>query len=127
MPTMQTCKTVLVVEDNELEREGLAALLQGEGYNVLTAANGTEALGRLRADPPPDLVLLDMMMSDQDGWQLLRLVRNNPVLSSTRVVIVTGLGIACPEWANSLGACGLLHKPIDTDELHHELKRLAHE
>ena len=123
MPSTEASKTVLVVDDNPVEREGLAAVLQQEGYNTMTAADGKEALDRLRGDPSPDLLLLDMLMSEHDGWQLLRLLRKTPALAPIPVVIITGLDIASPEWASSLGAAGLLHKPIDAEELHREVER----
>jgi len=59
----KTSKTVLVVEDNSIQREGLASVLRNEGYRVLAAADGEEALKYLRGDPTPDLLLLDMMNS----------------------------------------------------------------
>jgi CheY-like chemotaxis protein len=49
-------KTVLVVEDNQLERQGLSALLQQAGYSVISAADGKEALDCLQGRPPPDLI-----------------------------------------------------------------------
>ena len=87
-------KTLLVVEDNAIEREGLAAVLRQEGYSVISAANGKEALDRLNGGPIPDLLLLDMMMSEIDGWQLLKMLRGRPELLALPVVIVTGLEIA---------------------------------
>ena len=117
-------KTLLVVEDNAIEREGLAAVLRQEGYSVIPAANGKEALDCLKGGAPPDLLLLDMMMSEIDGWQLLKMLRRRPELLALPVIIVTGLGIANLEWARSVGAVGLVRKPIDLEQLKDSLARV---
>src|SRR5438132_14344693 len=123
-PEMTNARTVLVVEDNPIQRDGLAALLRQEGYDAVPAANGKEALERLTTKPTPDAMLLDMMMSEMDGWQLLKLLRLYPVLMAVPVIIVTGLGIANLEWAHSLGAAGLIRKPIDAEPLKDALARV---
>jgi CheY-like chemotaxis protein len=86
-----------VVEDNSIEREGIAAVLRQEGFDAVVAANGKEALERLSSTPAPDVMLLDMMMSEVDGWQLLKMLRGHPELLAIPVIIVTGLAIATPE------------------------------
>jgi CheY-like chemotaxis protein len=121
---MTNPRTVLVVEDNPIQREGLAAVLRQEGYDAVPAANGKEALERLRSKPTPDAMLLDMMMSELDGWQLLKLLRQYPALLAVPVIIVTGLGIANLEWARSLGAAGLARKPVEVEHLKGELVRV---
>jgi CheY-like chemotaxis protein len=117
---MTTARTVLVIEDNPIERETLAAVLRQEGYEAVPAANGKETLERLNSKPAPDAMLLDMMMSELDGWQLLKLLRQYPV----PVIIVTVLGIASLEWARLLGASGLIRKPIDPEQLKDMLAQL---
>jgi CheY-like chemotaxis protein len=123
MSTAGESKTVLVVEDNRVEREGTGVVLREKGYHVLLAANGAEAWNHLRSDRLPDLMVLDMMLPDVDGWQLLAQVRSDPALASMPVLIATGLGIANPKWAASLGAAGLLRKPFDADQLIQEVER----
>src|SRR5262245_63909690 len=66
---------ILVAEDNEVAREGLAVLLRRAGYQVIPAANGQEALDRLDADTRPDVILLDMLMPVLDGWHFLERLR----------------------------------------------------
>ena len=117
-------KTILIVEDNQIEREGLAVVLERAGYGVVSAANGREALQRLQGKPTPEVMLLDMMMSEVDGWQLLKLLRQYPALLAMPVIIVTGLGIASLEWARSLGAAGLVRKPVEVEHLKGELIRV---
>lgn len=112
-------KTILVVDDEAMTRASLATLLARAGYRVMAAANGAEALQALRAEQRPDLVLLDMIMPVCDGWAFLR----HPGTAEMPVVIMTGLGVASPAWAASLGAAGFLHKPFDTDLLLQEVQR----
>src|SRR5438132_3824843 len=120
-------KTILVIEDNESERQGLACLLEQDGYTVMQASDGAEAIKQVHEQTPPDMMLLDMMMRGCDGWQFLGRRRRDPRLESIPVVIVTGLDIASSEWANSLGATGLIHKPAEPEQIRSELARaLAH-
>jgi CheY-like chemotaxis protein len=118
-------KTLLVVEDNAIQREGLAAVLREHGYTVLTAADGDEAMSWLRSEPPPDLVLLDMIIprTGHDGWYFLEQRRRHPALASIPVIITTALGNASQEWAAALGARGLLRKPVEVEPLLTHLNR----
>ncbi len=118
--------TVLVVEDDPVLREGLRCVLEQEGYVVSVAAGPGEALTWLRGQPTPDLILLDMLhpkSRDGDGWHFLYHRQQLPDLLSIPVVIVTGLGNASPEWAESLGAVGLLRKPVEREQVLAEVRR----
>src|SRR5262245_26845005 len=86
-------KAVLVVEDSIDTRDSLAFLLRSVGgYQVSTAANGQEALDRLRAGPRPGLILLDLLMPTMDGWEFCHRLRQDPALASIPVVVVSGVG-----------------------------------
>ena len=119
-------KTILVVEDNEIQREGLAVVLRKEGYTVLVAADGKEASAVVRVGVP-DLILLDMMLPAPDGWRLLRMWKKYPALASVPVFIVTGLGVASEEWAAALGARGLIRKPVEMERLLAAVRRCLDE
>ncbi len=110
-------ETILVAEDNPVERERLAVVLRQQGYTVLTAGDGAEALKLLQTGPAPGLILLDMLMPGCDGWQFLDRRKPSPALAAVPVVLVTGVAEADDEWAAALGAVGLLRKPFDVDAL----------
>jgi two-component system chemotaxis response regulator CheY len=111
--------TILVVEDNDICREGLAIVLRHEGYEVIAVRDGQEALNVLRAGPAPELILLDMLMPVLDGWSFLQEMAQYPPIP---IIITTGT-ILTPEWAACHGCFGFLRKPIETDDLLAEVKR----
>lgn len=118
--------TILVVEDDAIQREGLRSVLGQAGYSVMLAADPTEALFRLSDPARPSLILLDMMFPRRpgsDGWHFLRERQQHPRLRSVPVVIVTALGNASDEWAKSLGAESYLRKPVDVEPLLAEIRR----
>jgi CheY-like chemotaxis protein len=119
---MASKKTLLVVDDDEVIREGLALVLRDAGNAVVALGNGREALDYLHHNAAPDLILLDMMMPEYDGWAFLRARYAEPALAAVPVVVLTAIGVACPEWANSLGGDGFLHKPLDMERVVAEVK-----
>jgi CheY-like chemotaxis protein len=116
--------TVLVVEDDQIHLEGLAVILGREGYEIYRAKDAQEGLALLDR-LTPTLILLDMMIPSpgKDGWHFLHELRKTPAAASVPVVIMTALGVASQEWAASLGAKGLLRKPVDVDTLLAAVKR----
>ena len=83
--------TVLVVEDTELLRRMYCDKLTQEGYRVLGAADGLEALSLLRGDTP-DLILLDLIMPKMSGLEILDLIKRDPRLNRIPVLILSNLG-----------------------------------
>ncbi|HEV3257652.1 MAG TPA: response regulator, partial [Gemmataceae bacterium] len=116
-------KTILVVEDDEITREGMAVVLTREGYKVVGVGSGREAVSSLRRGLDPCLILLDMMLPDMDGWQFMQARMRDAALAGIPVVVTTALGVSSPEWATSLGAVGFLRKPFDIEVLAQEVKR----
>jgi CheY-like chemotaxis protein len=119
--------TILIVEDNTIQREGLAMALRQRGFSVLPAADGQEAIDLLERSNP-DLVLLDMLIpkDDADGWWFLKQRRKIPRLASIPVLITTAMTVASKEWANSLGAVELVRKPFDPEPLMATIERCLH-
>jgi CheY-like chemotaxis protein len=118
-------QTVLVIEDDEIARTGLVAVLLNHGYEPVAAANGREALDRLQQGARPDLILLDMILPVCDGWRFLAERRQDAALSEIPVVVMTGLGIASDEWAKSLRAAALLRKPLNVATLLDTVRRFT--
>jgi two-component system, chemotaxis family, chemotaxis protein CheY len=81
---------ILVVEDDDENREFLRALLESESFLVATARDGREALEWLRGHPSPDLVLLDLEMPRMNGWEFLQAAGQAALLRGTRIMILTG-------------------------------------
>ena len=117
-------KTVLIAEDNPINRELLRELLEIRGYTVAEACNGQEALARVR-QAPPDIVLLDIGMPLMDGYAVVRKLRENPRFTSLPVVAVTAYAMQGDrEKIMNSGFDGYLSKPVDSGSLDHELDRL---
>ncbi len=111
---------VLVVDDDPTILATVAETLDLEGYPVVTATNGAEALEAYERTAP-SLVLLDMRMPVLDGWGFVRAVRARGL--SPVVVVMTATADA-RRWASEIGAHGVLPKPFDLDDLIAEVQRL---
>jgi CheY-like chemotaxis protein len=106
-------KTVLVVDDLP-ENIGVLSTVLGGMYRVKAATNGQKALQICAADPPPDLVLLDVVMPEMDGLEVCRRLKADGRTAGIPVVFVTGIEEETgKEAARSAGAAGFLAKPID--------------
>ena len=81
-------KRILVVDDDREIVRLLRAYLEQSGFQVLSAYDGEKALQVLRHERP-DLVVLDLMLPDRDGWEVTRLVRGDPTLANTPIVMLT--------------------------------------
>ncbi|MBI1785636.1 hybrid sensor histidine kinase/response regulator, partial [Candidatus Sumerlaeota bacterium] len=113
---MKRRKRVLVVDDEKAGRELLEALLTGLGHDVDLASNGSEALAKL--DQSHDLVLLDVMMSKMDGFELARRIRKESPASEIPICMVTALSDTEQRLrAVEAGANDFIAKPIDKMEL----------
>ncbi len=113
--------TILVVEDDDLSREGVATSLRGEGHEVIPLCHGREALDYLEGNAAPNLILLDMLMPVLDGWHFLEQLRRKLFRPPIPVVLTTGT-ILTREWAASHGCAGCLRKPITAEELLAEVR-----
>ncbi|HET9200911.1 MAG TPA: response regulator [Dehalococcoidia bacterium] len=103
---------VMAVEDDDRIRKLIRTVLEGEGYEVVSASNGGDAL-RLLDEAKPQVILLDMMMPGLDGWAFLRAIREQGV--KTPVVLVSAIS-DLPAEARRLGADSL-PKPFAVEDL----------
>jgi CheY-like chemotaxis protein len=117
-------KNILVVDDDAATRDLLVRLLASRGYAATVAAGGREALERLRNQPPPDLILLDLVMPGMNGGEFRRQQLQDAVLASIPVVILSVEGEIAQQ-ADELGDVGYLQKPVVVDELIAAVERFA--
>jgi signal transduction histidine kinase/CheY-like chemotaxis protein/HAMP domain-containing protein len=89
---------ILVVEDDPIQRERARGWLEAQNWNVREAANGREALGCLQEDRP-DLILLDLMMPEMDGFQLVAALQKEPAWRDIPVIVITSLDLSAAERA----------------------------
>lgn len=112
-------KTVLVAEDSEMNRHVLATLLKRKGYEVVEAENGAEALALLES-ARPDLVLLDLMMPEVDGVEVLRALRQRPG-DGGKLPVVVFTALAQHPWVEECRKLGadacLLKGSVTLDDL----------
>jgi CheY-like chemotaxis protein len=80
---------ILVVDDAALERETVARLLEVEGFQTIGVSSGKEAYATLYSQKP-DLVLVDLMMPEMDGIQLVRMIRRHPQWEGIPIIVLTG-------------------------------------
>jgi two-component system cell cycle sensor histidine kinase/response regulator CckA len=122
-------RRLLLVEDDPELRSSLSEMLRDEGYDVIDASNGSEALDRLKQPPAPDLILLDLMMPVKDGWQFRLEQRQDPAIASIPVLAMSADDT--PK-AAAIDADLYLKKPFEGSTLLEairriiETKRLAH-
>jgi CheY-like chemotaxis protein len=116
--------TVLIAEDNAVNRELLRELLELRGYAVIEACDGKEALHMIE-QAQPELLLLDIGMPVMDGFAVIRAIRENPRLAQLPVVAVTAYAMRGDrEKILNSGFDGYLSKPVNARSLAEELDRL---
>jgi phosphoribosyl 1,2-cyclic phosphodiesterase/CheY-like chemotaxis protein len=120
-------KAVLLIEDDDALRPMIAALLEQNGWNVLTAEDGEAGIDLARQHKP-DVVICDLLMPRCNGYQVCRAIRATPDLRATRIVMISGRGYATDKMnALEAGADDYLVKPVEPQELRDTLRRLTAE
>ena len=120
MPT-DPAKLILVVDDMADFREIFSVKLSGAGYRIETAADGVEAIRKVK-ELKPDLVLLDVKMPGMSGEDVLAALRADPATNFTKIVFITSLGdpgeeLTTESLAKKFGADGYIRKTEDLDKL----------
>lgn len=110
-------KRILIVDDEPNIVMSLEFLMKRAGFEVAIARNGREALGAL-AGTPPDLLLLDVMMPEFDGYEVCERIRADPAWAATKIVMLTARGRDSErDRGLALGADAYVTKPFSTREL----------
>jgi twitching motility two-component system response regulator PilH len=108
---------ILVVDDSATERYFLSDILIKNGFSVSTAENGEEALLKVKADRP-QLILMDIVMPGQNGFQVTRAINRNPETQDVPIIICTSKGQETDRiWGLRQGARDYIVKPVDPQEL----------
>jgi CheY-like chemotaxis protein len=107
---------VLVIEDHELARRALAALLLTMGYEVVEATNGREALMTLATEARPDVILLDLVMPIMDGWEFMKRQRRDWRLCTIPTIVISGVPSHDPRCLE-MPIVRLLPKPYTIEQL----------
>ena len=113
---------ILLVDDSKTELFHLSQILGKRGFAVRTAENGDEAMRRLSEDKP-DLILMDVVMPGQNGFQLTRAITRDPRFAAVPVIMCTSKNQETDKvWGMRQGARDYIVKPVDGDELLAKIK-----
>ncbi len=108
---------ILLVEDNEMNRDMLSRRLQRKGYTVVCAVDGRDGLAQARSEAP-DLVLMDMSLPVLDGWEATRQLKADPLLKAIPVIALTAHAMASDEQqARDAGCEDFDTKPVELPRL----------
>ena len=121
---MMTQKKILIADDNENIREALTYLLEDEGYKLWLAKDGAETLTKAR-DIRPDILFLDIMMPVMNGYEVCKIIKNDPALKGIYVIMLTAKGqVAEQERGRSAGADEYIVKPFSPMEVLAKIKKI---
>nr|WP_295081841.1 response regulator [uncultured Roseateles sp.] len=120
-----TIMKILLVDDSKTELHVLSELLGKRGYQVRTAENGEEALKRL-GEEKPDLILMDVVMPGQNGFQLTRAITRDERYAGIPVIMCTSKNQETDKvWGMRQGASDYVVKPVKADELLAKIRALG--
>ena len=111
-------KKVLIVDDDVRNVFALTSVLEANGMEVIFAENGRDGIDCLRSNPDVDLVLMDIMMPEMDGYQTMEAVRQLPEFKQLPIISLTAKAMKGDrERSIASGASDYITKPVDTDQL----------
>ena len=113
---------ILLVDDSKTELHHLSEILGKKGFEVRTAENGEDAMKRL-GEEKPDLILMDVVMPGQNGFQLTRAITRDPRFTNVPVIMCTSKNQETDKvWAQRQGAKDYIVKPVDANELLNKIR-----
>ncbi len=113
---------VLVCDDSNTELTNIKSIVEGAGYTVVTASSGVEALNQAKTEKP-DIILLDIIMPDMDGFEACRKLNQDPDTKNIPIIFVTSKNQKADRvWGQMQGAQDLIAKPYNADQILDKLK-----
>ncbi len=113
---MQEKSKILAVDDNEINLAVIEELLESQ-YNLMTVSTGIDAL-KIAHEFQPDLIILDIMLEDMNGYDVCQQIRKDPLLRHTKIIMVSAKAMKSDRLKGyQVGADGYLTKPFDGEEL----------
>jgi len=108
---------IMTVDDSKVDLINIQNILSDAGYNVITASSGQEAIDKAAAEKP-DLIFMDVVMQQMDGYQACRELTHQDATKNIPIVFVTAKGQKADRvWAEMTGAKGLVQKPYTPDQI----------
>jgi DNA-binding response OmpR family regulator len=121
---MEQPKKILVADDNENIRDALAYLLEDDGFKLWIAKDGADTLQKTR-EMRPDILLLDVMMPIMNGYDVCRMIKSDPELKDTYVIMLTAKGqVAEQEQGKKVGADEYIVKPFSPAEIRIKIQNI---
>jgi two-component system, OmpR family, alkaline phosphatase synthesis response regulator PhoP len=119
--------SILIIDDDPNIVELLSVNLLASGYDVNAAVDGKDAQSKIMRRPP-ELIVLDIMMPEMDGWELCKWIRDDPFLKDVKIIMLTAKGTEKDKLIGReiLQADEYMTKPFDIDELKKNVERLLH-
>jgi twitching motility two-component system response regulator PilH len=112
-----TASKVLVVDDSPVDLAHLKSIIEGAGFQVITATNGREAYEKAKKNRP-DLILMDVVMDDVDGFEACRTITNDRETGKIPVVFVTSKNQKADRvWGELQGGRGMISKPYSREQI----------
>ena len=116
-------KTIMVVDDEPNILKVVGDILKQEGYRVMPAASGQDALDRLKKSKP-DLILLDIMMPGMDGWDVIEKIKSNKETENIRVIFLTAKTDPISKSMGLLASADYITKPFENKDLVRRVKNV---
>ena len=115
---------ILLVEDNELNRDMLSRRLSRSGFSVVAAVDGPEGI-RMAHDERPDLILMDVALGEMDGWEATLAIKADPELATTPIVALTAHALESDRRRSvEVGCADFDTKPVDYPRLLEKIEKL---
>ena len=118
---------ILLVEDNEMNRDMLTRRLQRHGFSVCCAVDGAGGVA-MAASEDPDLILMDVALGEMDGWEATQLIKANPATSAIPIIALTAHALASDRAKSAeVGCSDFDTKPVDLQRLLGKMRALLPE